>query len=74
MFENKEVNGILYSRYIASWRNCGGQITYGHKSAWYRWLESMDIPEEIIWDITNMALCGKMELEDSAKKFLANEK
>ena len=74
MWENREVNGILMSRYIASWLNVGGTITYGHKTAWYRWLESMDIPEETIWDMTNLAICGKLELENSAKEFLEKEK
>lgn len=74
MYENKMVNGIRLSRYIASWLNVGGTIYYDHESQWYKWLESLGLSEDDIWNATNMALNGKLELEVSAKEFLEKEK
>lgn len=74
MYENKVVNGVRLSRYIASWLNVGGKIYYDHESQWYKWLESLGFSEDDIWNATNMALNGKLELEVSAKEFLTKEK
>ena len=74
MYENKVINGIPMSRYIASWMNVGGKIYYDHESQWYKWLESMGFSEDDIWHCTNLALNGKLELETSAKLFMANRK
>lgn len=71
MFENKktEKQGIRYSRYIASWINVGGE-RFG--TEFMDWLKSEGCtPREII-DIRELAECGKLELEVSAKKFITN--
>lgn len=64
---NTAVNGIHRSRYIASWINAGGNKNFiGFRD----WLESLGIDEDEAYEIYNMATCGKMELETSAKKFI----
>ena len=70
MFENKktEVQGIHYSRYIASWRNCGGASRYGEQ--FEKWLEENGCTAKEIRDICEMAICGKMELEMTAGKYV----
>ena len=69
MLENKKVKatGIHYSRYIASWMNCGNE--YGFEE----WLKTMpEITEDERRDIKEMYMCGKLELETDIKKFLRN--
>lgn len=71
MLENKKVKatGIHYSRYIASWRNCGDK--YGFEE----WLETMpEITEDERRDIKEMYMCGKLELECNIREFLKNFK
>lgn len=75
MFENKrtEWGDVYYSRLIASWRNAGGYI-YGSRKAdalFLKWLEeechcTPDEVKEIWFFATN----GKLEYEDSAKRFI----
>ncbi len=69
MFENKktEVQGVHYSRYIVSWNNVGGDY-YGEQ--FKRWLRMNCCTEKEIDDICEMATCGKMELEMSAKTYV----
>ena len=71
MFENKKThNGIHYSRYIVSWHNSGG-LYYG--SSFVEWLRTtQELTDEEIHDIVEMATCGKLELETSAKMFLSS--
>lgn len=57
---------IYYSRYIASWVRSGGRINLQFKS----WLESIGLPYDEINEIYFLAENGKMELEDSAKRYL----
>lgn len=67
MLENKKVaaTGIHYSRYIASWINCGNQ--YGFED----WLESMqEITADERRDIKEMWMNGKLELECNIREFL----
>ena len=67
MLENKKVaaTGIHYSRYIASWINCGNQ--YGFED----WLESMtEITADERRDIREMWMTGKLELECNIREFL----
>lgn len=71
MFENKLVNGIHASRYIASWVRSGGALCYGEDyHNFYRWLLSMDITEEDAKYIKRLAENGKLELETSAEMFI----
>ena len=71
MLTNKktEAGGIYYSRYIASWRNAGENY-YGEK--FRDWLRSEHVTEKEIDEIVEMAICGKLELEVSAKFFIEN--
>ena len=79
-FENKIVGDgtLFYSRIIASWYNAGGVIYSGCQNRitgenwrFVRWLESLGfLTEEQIREIRHMAEDGKLELEDSAKRFL----
>ena len=68
-FENlKTHNGIHYSRYIASWHNAGGRV---YDSLFEDLLRStQQLTDDEIHDIREMATCGKLELEVSAREFL----
>ena len=72
MFENKMFEGIYYSRFIASYMNVRGKI---YKGEFRDWLKSLIIngksmPEDVVWDIYNMATSGKLELEDNCRYFI----
>ena len=75
MFENKrtEWGDVHYSRIIASWRNVGGYI-YGSRKAdtlFLKWLkEKCHCTDTEVNDIWLFATNGKLEYEDSAKKFI----
>ena len=62
-----EVQGIHYSRYIASWHNCGGSY-YG--SRFEEWLKANHCTDEEIRNIVIMAITGKMELERGRDEFV----
>ena len=73
MFENKIINGIHATRYIASWLRSGGKLYRGRDlEDFSRWLKSIGVSEEDRDHIWRMAQNGKMELEYSAKQFVAN--
>lgn len=66
-----EAEHVYYSRYIASWRNAGGTCY----DEWFsEWLRSEGCSEEECRRITEMATCGKFELERSAEKFNTKER
>lgn len=71
--ENKrtEVQGILYSRYISSWRNKGGDY-FGKQ--FEKWLESNYCTKDEIAEMKFMATCGKIELEISAEDYVKKMK
>lgn len=72
-FENAktEKHEINYSRYIASWLKAGGRFDYLSDTLNFKdWLRSMDLSEDEVQAIADMAVCGKLELEDSAKTFI----
>ena len=72
MFENGNFNGIYYSRFIASWVKKGGMLKTGHDISMFRsWLTEIGCDDETVDKITFLASNGKLELENSAKKFLA---
>lgn len=78
MFENKNFEGIYYSRFIASWRNIGGEEG-SNKFYFEDWLRSLTIngkriPDNIIHDINEMRTCGKLELEMHAEAFITSER
>lgn len=71
MFTNKIYEGIFYSIFVASWTNTRGTVTPRFK----KWLKSLTIngkpiPEDIINEIYLFGTNGKLELEESAKRFI----
>ena len=71
MFENKLINGIHKSRYIASWLKAGGTLYYGNDfDDFFTWLLSEGMTENEAHEIVFLAMNGKMELENSAKQFM----
>lgn len=77
MFENKEFEGIYYSRFIASWIKVGGELRTRNAYLFKDWLRTLTIndkkiPEDIIMEIYNFATNGKLELQTLASRFLEN--
>ena len=75
MFENKVINGYIYAtRFIRSWVRSGGKFDkYGQGYDDFReWLESLELKTEDIEDIMFLAQNGKLELEVSARNYIAN--
>ena len=75
MFENKVINGYIYAtRFIMSWVRSGGKLDkYGEGYDDFReWLESLELKTEDIEDIMFLAQNGKLELEVSARNYIAN--
>ena len=75
MFKNKVINGYTYAtRFIMSWVRSGGKFDkYGEGYDDFRkWLESLELKTEDIEDIMFLALNGQLELEVSAKNYIAN--
>lgn len=72
MLENKKLDGVHYSRYIASWKNEGGDISYGD-CGFSRWLRSHGATDREVTEITEMALMGRMELEFDCMKFIKQD-
>ena len=71
MLENGKLNGIHYSRYVASWRNVGGYLDYpDDEPGFSEWLKTFGATDEQVRDICEMAMCGKMELEMDARKYM----
>ena len=70
MFENKSYKGIYYSRFIASYAKYQ-KIDYSFK----HWLQQIKIdgevlPDEVIFEIYDLATNGKLELETNAHVYL----
>lgn len=75
-FENAKTKAheIHYSRYIASWYNVGGRCdTLEDLLRFDEWLRSLDLNDADIYNIKELATCGKMELEALAKTFLKEQ-
>ncbi len=71
MLENKKVNGVHASRYIASWGRVGGSLRYGTGLEDFSdWLRSLGISDDDVADIREMASMGRLELEQSARYFI----
>lgn len=72
MFTNRKINGYIYeTRFIVSWLRVGGQLTTGEDIDNFRnWLISLKLEEGEIEHILYLATNGKLELENSAKRFL----
>lgn len=74
MFENKTIEGIHYSRFVASWAKVNGKIDYRFKN----WLEELVINERHlteteIKEIYDFGTNGKLELQTHAKLFLSQK-
>ena len=71
-FSNKKThNGIHYTRYIMSWIREGGSLWFNrYDSDFAKWLKTQDLTDEEIYEICELAQCGKLELEISAKQFI----
>ena len=73
-FENRVIKGVHASRYIASWANKGGTFQWpDDRWLFIKWLLSIGVEKDDATFIANLAQDGKLELEESAKEFLANE-
>lgn len=77
-FENKCIEGIPMSRFIASWSNEGGSFDYHDGGMWQfqAWLRGLTvngrkITEDEIKMMRDMATDGKLELEILASRFMA---
>jgi hypothetical protein len=81
MFENKQFEGIYYSRFIASWYNVGGKRIHSHVDSdkmpneFVRWLKQIHVndksmSDDVIYDIVNLATNGKLEIEVNAAHFM----
>jgi len=78
-FKNKLThNGIHYSRYIASWTNEVYWRNYSPRllsfgNTFKKWLRSEGLTDKEVNDIVLMATNGKLELEESAKRFMTTK-
>ena len=75
MFENKDIDGYTYAtRFIMSWVRSGGKFDKSGKGYgdFRKWLESLELDPVDIEDIMFLALNGQLELEVSAKNYMAN--
>lgn len=71
MFENGNFNGIYYSRFIASWVRKGGKLRTEKDIMLFRaWLFEIGCDDDTVDNISFLALNGKLELENSAERFL----
>ena len=73
MFKNVLVQGVHATRYIMSYIRMGGDLS---KQTWEfeEWLESLGLSENEVDTIVRIANNGRLELELSAAKFLAERK
>ena len=74
MFENKLIDEVHATRYIASWVNVGGTLDR-HTGGLYDfqdWLESLGLSNDDVMYISYLAICGRLELETSARQFIKN--
>ena len=75
MFENKVIDGYTYAtRFIMSWVRSGGKFDKSGKGYgdFRKWLESLELDPVDIENIMFLALNGQLELEVSAKNYIAN--
>lgn len=75
MFENKVIDEYTYAtRFIMSWVRSGGKFDKSGKGYgdFRKWLESLELDPVDIEDIMFLALNGQLELEVSAKNYMAN--
>ena len=71
MLENVIIREIHATRFIMSYVRKGGKLR-GPYGNFNDWLKSLGLTEEERKPILDLAGCGKLELEISAKAFLEN--
>ena len=72
-FENKRCNngeGIHYSRIIASWVVANGLRGKLFNDEFKDWLRSLELSEDEVSDIYEMATNGRMECEGHAERYI----
>ena len=70
MNENKSFNGIYYLKYIMSWLRAGGRLsTFSDYGLFVEWLESLNIPDDVIDDISAMTT-PNYSLTMDARRFI----
>ena len=71
MFENKVYKGIHYSRFVASWCKVGGKLDWTFREFLENLtLDGEPIPKDVVNEIYNYGIDGKLFLEENAKKLL----
>ena len=74
MFKNNLIGEIHETRFIASWLRAGGQLYFVEDvDNFQTWLLSFGLSEDEVYHISNMATCGKVELEHNAREFLSKK-
>lgn len=80
MFENRMVNGIHATRYVASFvGECARVGVYPTYRLCMEWLGTLTVNGETLDDADKRIICnllenGKLELETNCREFLANRK
>ena len=71
-FKNKLIKDVHASRYIASWAKMGGHFGRGPRGRFdfNDWLEAIGLSDDEVKFIYNLATCGRLELETSARSFM----
>jgi len=73
MFENKLIKESVHAtRFIMSWVREGGKLDRSGEGydGFRKWLKSLELSDEEIYDIMDIASNGKLELETLAKNFI----
>lgn len=71
MYKNKEIDGVLATRYIASWIIAGGQLHHYYDVCDFKkWLESLGLSEDDVDHVLFLATTGKKELEDNVRTYM----
>ncbi len=74
-FENKIIGSIYTSQYVMSYIHSGGRLDgYKNQQKFKCWLKTLEgLTEEEQLYIYKFATCGKLELQQLAKKFLKEQ-
>ena len=77
-FDNEFIRIAYISQYVASWVKEGGTLDYDedlvYGGRFMKWLMAIGLTEEEARRIRNFADNGKLELEESARSFLKENK
>lgn len=76
MFSNETQCGIPATRFIVSWLKVGGALKLGKDyDDFEEWLKTLiiddkNLSDEDVYHILELARCGKMEFQNSARRFI----